>query len=311
MRLCMMDGRLVGLGPEGARAWDVDGEAPAVVAERAYRNPWTDAWGWDVGGAFAQAPDGRVAVGTTREDGAVEVLVLGGDLEVAFVTRVDTTLELWNLAWSVERGVFVGHLPGDGVVVIDAASGEVAREFDGHISSGAACAPGGRLVAAADSGQGGGELYLLDLDVDDPEAARRGLPAPTSRAPMFDASVCAAFSPDGARVAFTSVAWGVRGVAVYEVASGLELWSTQYEMRDPDEELWDALPLAFADGGRLLLVGAEGTLRAFDAGAGDERSSLDGLGEDAPPYFAVDEARRCVWTTRDGAPLRHGWPSGW
>jgi|GEM_PF-2256458 len=314
MRLVYWNSRVFGFDSSGARAWDVSGDAPELVARCDYENDWSDARDFDVGGACSQVfgeDREHIAVGIPTTQGKAEILTLDFDLEV--VSRITTAarIELWDLAISPDGKLGAGHLYGDGVVTWDMKDGATSREFDGHISSAAAFSPDGRYISALDSGQGGGAFYLLDLHEHPEEDPRREFSHAQARQPLFDASAHAAFSEDGSLLAFTSTAWGMNGVVVYDVASMRELWSTKYEMLHPDEELWDAQSVAFTPSGETLVVGLEQELLAFDAQTGAPRTSIDGYEDDVPPYFALDVERRCVWTTREKTLASRDWPEDW
>lgn len=307
----MWNARLVGFDSKGARAWDVTGDVPEVIARCEYENQWFDARDFDAGGACSRVFGEHIAVGIPTKQGTAEILVLDADLNITSRFTTEARIELWDLAVSPDGEFGAGHLYGDGVVLWEMKEGKTAREFDGHISSAAAYSPDGRYVSALDSGQGGGHFYVLDLHAQHEEDPRREFSHAKARQPLFDAAAHAAWSEDGALLAFTSTAWGVHGVVVYDVATMNELWSTRYDMHDPDEEIWDALELAFTSDGNTLVVGVEREIKAFDARSGTPRASLKGYGEDVPPYFALDGTHRRIWTTREKSPVSHAWPDDW
>ena len=311
MRLEIRGSTLFGFDGKGARAFAIEGDAPQLIAEREYKNTWFDALGLDVGGACAFVGEDHVAVATPTPSGQAEILLLDADLEIVSRVTTQARIEYWDLAVSPDGGVFAGHMYGDGVVTWDATSGKTIEEYEGHISSAAAFSPDGRYICALDSGQAGGEFYLLDLETEAGGDPRQMLPDPEAGQPLYDAGAHAVFSKDGALLAFTSVAWGARGVAVYEVASMSELWSLEYEMEDPETDLWDAQEVAFSPDGKTLVVGVEGQIRAFDARNGEPRTSIEVDREGVPPYFALDSERRRVWVSHEGAPYHYVWPEDW
>jgi hypothetical protein len=200
-------------------------------------------------------------------------------------------------------------------VVFDARTGARLYQAAGEISSGVAWSPDGRLIAAGDTDQGGGELYLLELSADG-ATTRHKLPKPSSRAPLYDSPFAAAWSPDGASVAFGSVAWGMRGIVVYDVAARVERWSLGFalgggdEDEDEEQETWEALDVAFVAGGAVVVTGLEGGLRAWRAADGAPLTTL-GCEEATTTRFAVDEARRRVWFEVDGEVVWAAFPDDW
>lgn len=310
MRLICIEDHVVGADAHGLYAWDISGPSPIRVATREDASPWTDTWGHEVGGTLS-APAGR-SFARLHVWGS-ECAVTLHDPSLAQPRRVPLTrrVQRWSVALSPDGATVAAHAEGDGVLLFDAHTGEVRRAFDGEASSGVAISPDGRWAAAGDTGQAGGQLYLLDLAEGDDEVARRDLTRPTARPPLYDASFEATFSASGALVAFTTAAWGARGVVVYEVASGAELWSTQYEMPDPNDEIWDALQAHFAHEDAWLVLAPEGgTLRAFGARDGAPLETLE-LPEATPPYLAVDAHRHCLWCTEGGALRRLDGPARW
>jgi hypothetical protein len=236
------------------------------------------------------------------------------DLALGERARFDAGLRLEDTALALSPdGLHVASVDrGAGVVVLDARSGERRWEHRGELGSGVSWSPDGRALAAGDSGQGGGELYLLELGADG--VRRRALAAPPRRVPMGDAAFCSLFSADGARVYFASAAWGLHGVVAYEVATGEVCWSASFEGGGEDEEDDSgeprALELALVSGGEVLLVGIAGGVRAFGASDGAGRATLPCAGASGP-WFAPHEPSRALWFVRDGALASAPFPGDW
>lgn len=205
---------------------------------------------------------------------------------------------------------------GNGVVILDANTGEIIQSYKGSIGSGVSWSPDGRWIAAGDTDQGGGALYLIDT-LAAPDTARVLLPKPTSKAPLYDSPFHSAFSADSLRVAFSSTAWGKRGLSVYDVTTAAEVWSKAFrvvsedEDSDEEEEHWQTLDVAFAVSGRVVLMGLESSeVRAYRTADGHRLGDLF-CGDASGPFFAPDDVRRCVWFMRDGEPARVDYPEDW
>lgn len=198
---------------------------------------------------------------------------------------------------------------GEGVVILDARSGAVLARHAGEIGSGVSWSPDGRWIAAGDTGQADGELYLLDLQPEG-EAVRVPLPSPSCEAPLYDSPFESAWSSDSALVAFSCAAWSMRGVAVYTAATAQERWSDSFNMTTEDEEDWRALRVAFAAGNNVVLVGIEGGLRAYRAADGEPLTLLACDG-DGGIEFAADDLRRCIWRLVGGEPISSPYPADW
>lgn len=214
-----------------------------------------------------------------------------------------------SLALSPDGTKIASVARGEGVVVLDARSGEVLAQHEGEIGSGVSWSPDGRWIAAGDTGQADGELYLLDMQAQG-SAARVALPAPSCGAPLYDSPFESAWAADGSLVAFSCAAWGMRGVAVYDAGTAQERWSDAFEMADEDEEEWRALRVAFAADSTVVLVGVEGGLRAYRAADGQPLTSM-ACDDEGGIEFAADDLRRCVWRIVDGAPVSTPYPPNW
>ncbi len=237
------------------------------------------------------------------------------DLELGLqgVAQASVLLNRARVALSHDGARLAATSYGGGVVVLEAATGAQVLAHPGHMGSCAVWSPDDRLIAAGDSGQAGGTFYLLELGAEG-DATRHALPKPTSKAPLYDSPFDAAFSPDGALVAFASVAWGRRGVAVYDVATRAERWSVAFDMggedEDEEQELWEVLDLEFAAAGALVLNGIESGLRAWRAADGAPLTTLPCEGASST-RFAADDRRRRVWFERDGALAWEPYPADW
>lgn len=200
---------------------------------------------------------------------------------------------------------------GAGVVVFDARTGAVVSEHEGSIGSGVSYSPDGRRIAAGDTDQDEGALYLLDFGSS--EVVRHALPHPKAKVPLYDSPFESCFSADGALVAFTCAAWGRRGVVVYDVATRLEAWSAGYDMEGAaaeEEEAWNALRVRFAAKGCIVLVGVEEGIRAYRSADGTELTRLACEGAEGL-HFAADDERAQVWVVADGAPIAIPYPGDW
>jgi hypothetical protein len=233
------------------------------------------------------------------------------DLALGELARFDAGLRLEDtaLALSPDGREVASAKRGAGVVVFDARGGERLWDHRGELGSGVSWSPDGRALAAGDSWQGGGELYLLEIGADGVQ--RRALPAPPRGVPRGDAAFCSLFSADGARVFFASAAWGRHGVVDYEVATGALCWSASFEGGGEDDEgEARALDLALVSGGEVLLVGIAQGVRAFRASDGEARATLPCAGASGP-WFAPHEPSRALWFVRDGALTSAPFPDEW
>lgn len=319
MRLVMQGARLFASDAGGVRVFDVSQDEPEQLG--ALEMPGLVCMHTLHGdGEQLSAAAGAVArlfVGGEGAsdwfDGQSRIAMLDGDLNVAAIHETGALLNGEALALSPDGAMVAGALHGEGVVVFDARTGAQLYHAEGEISSGVAWSPDGRLIAAGDTDQGDGELYLLELGADG-VTTRHKLPNPASRAPLYDSPFAAAWSPDGASVAFGSVAWGMRGIVVYDVAARVERWSLGFALgggdEDEEQETWEALDVAFVAGGAVVVTGLEGGLRAWRAVDGAPLTTL-GCEEATTTRFAVDDARRRVWFEVDGAPVWAAFPDDW
>lgn len=316
MRLRLDGDRLVMSDEAGVRLYDISGDAPALLAQvdvPALPNPFAE---HSDGEQISEVRGGVFARMFTVEDGDKHWTELPAHItlyDMALTPLVTYAaaqrLDAASLSLSPDGAQLASVDHGGGVVVFDAHTGATLRSADGCIASGASWSPDGRMIAAGDTDQDDGELYLLELSGD--ALTRHSLPAPSSGAPLNDSPYASAWSPDGALCAISCAAWGERGVTVYDVAARDERWSACYDLDgDEDAESWSALEVAFVAGGAVVIAGVEGELRAWRAADGAELSAV--ACEDASSAgFAADEARRCVWFDRGGQPVREDYPEDW
>lgn len=318
MRLRIAGSSLIGCDSEVVRLYDVSDGTARLVAER--RDP-------SVLNAFLPDPAGEkvsriengrfarsvTAPGQSGHWASQRSTVAVYDLTLNEQSRFESQrLGDRSLALSPDGEVIASVARGAGVVGFDARSGARRFEEPGAIASGVSWSPDGRWIAAGDTDQSGGQLYLLDMTADAGER-RRALPAPSSRAPLFDAHYESLFTSDSQLVAFCSAAWGQHGVVVYDVATGTERWSETFMAEGDDEEEveeWNSLELDLAADGRVLVAGIEHALFAWRVADGEVLTTLFCEGASAL-YFAVDEERRCVWFIREGAIASEPWPENW
>lgn len=318
MKIRIHQSLLIACDAQDLHLYDIFGGEPVLVASRSEPSD-INPFGEDpTGERVTRVQSGLFARSFTDADqeghwSARHTQVGLYDLSLNEVARFSTgqRLDETSLALSPDGARLASVQSGGGPVIFDARTGEVRHSHEGHMGSAAAWSPDGRTLAAGDSGQGGGELYLLDLDAEG-TPSRRALPRPTSGSPLYDSPYCAGFSPDGALVAFTNAAWGSRGVTVYEVVSGQERWSIKTGMLEEseDEEFWFALELDFALGGSVLLVGIEEGLQAYRTKGGAPLSALPCEGS-TTQYFAADDLRRRVWFTNEEGLAWESYPEDW
>jgi hypothetical protein len=317
VRIILHEDILITSDEQGVQVYALGAGAPvlsATFAQPTLQNP------------FALHRDGE-ALTAVRAGGFVRAFVSPEAPQKTQLARFDLSLRLLSVAPAAVRlnrerldlshdGARVAATAfGEGVVVLDAVTGAKISQSAGHMGSGAAWSPDDRLIAAGDSGQAGGALYLLALGAED-QVTRHPLPKPTSKMPLYDSPFDVAFAPDGGRVAFSSAAWGRRGVVVYEVATRAERWSVSFPMggggedEDEEQETWEALDVAFAVGGEVVLCGVEGRLQAWRAADGVALTPLPCDGATST-RFAADDRRQRVWFARDGALAWEPYPTDW
>lgn len=235
------------------------------------------------------------------------------DLSTIAVLDLAHRLDHESLALSPDGRTIGSVSRGSGAIAFDARTGEQRWLLPGEISSGTSWSPDGRWLALGETGQGGGDYKLVDTR---PEAGgdpvEHLLPQPTAEFPLYDSPFRSAFARDGRFVVFTGSAWGTGGVAVYDVATRQELWSTAIDVTGDDEESesWLAPEVDLALDDSLVLVGQDGLVLAFRAADGTPLSSLEFERADAR-YFAADSTRRGVWVTRGGEPVLVPFPDDW
>jgi WD40 repeat protein len=319
MRLLLSHDKLITSDTTALRVYALDGDQPALLASAPLDdapNPYTiDRDGYPIS-ASASARFAQLRV-TGGEDGwwdaAQRVELRDLQLQLTATVPLGTVLNPISLALSPDASRVAGNLHGAGVAVWDVASGERVVDVEGDISSGVCFSPCGRYLVSGDTDQGGGELYLIDLEAEG-GPQRLNLPRPICKMPLYDSSYASAWSPDGALVAVSGVAWGLRGVVVYDPQTRAERWSHDFPMAGEDEdeeEFWSALDVAFAAGGALVVAGVEaGALRVWRAADGQELDPLACEGATSA-RFVVDDARRCVWIDADGQPARVDYPADW
>lgn len=317
MRLRVEGDRLVMSDEEGVRVYDLSGPGPALLAQAqvaALANPFAEHKDGEQlsevrGGVFARMF--TVAKGKKHWTELPTHITLYDMALTPLVTyAVELRLDAASLSLSPDGAALASVDYGGGVVVFDARTGAILRSADGSIASGTSWSPDGRMIAAGDTDQDDGALYMLELD-DEAELTRHDLPAPSSEVPLYDSPFASAWSPDGALCAISSAAWGERGVSVYDVAACDERWSAGYRLDgDEDAESWSALEVAFVAGGAVVIAGVEGELKAWRAEDGVELSAMACEGASSA-CFAADEARRCVWFDRGGEPAREDYPEDW
>lgn len=234
------------------------------------------------------------------------------DLSTVAILEVGERLDHESLAISPDGQHIASTSRGGGAVVFDARSGARLWAVDGEIASGTSWSPNGRWLALGETGQGEGELTLIDTRPEGGgEPKKHVLPAPSGEFGLDDSPFRSMFSPDGRFVVFTSASWGTGGVVVYDVATREEVWSASFPVAgSEDVETWPAPELDLALDGALVLVGQDGQVMAHGSIDGRERSPLEHHGADGH-YFAADSARRGVWVTRGGQPVLLPFPDDW
>lgn len=325
MRLQIQGSVLITSDATGSRRYDLDartGQAeglPVLVAahpEPSTLNPFRQD---PCGEALSEIRGGCFARGFTRpgrpDHWTAQPSQIGVyDLSLTQLACLEPNLRLsdTSLALSPDASQVAAIHYGAGIQILDVATGRTLHTHPGQIGSGVSWSADGRWLAAGDTGQGGGELYLLEHSADGP-LTRHALARPSSRVPLLDASFCSTFSPDGRHVAFSSVAWGRRGITVYEVISGTERWAHRLPTlpgEGEEEEHWQALSVAYASGGAVLLVGIEEGCRAYRASDGTPLPTLPCAGA-STPYFAPHDAGRRVYYTRGGELASEPYPATW
>lgn len=317
MRLRLDGDRLVMSDKRGVKLYDISGAQPALLAQvevAVLADPFAE---HSDGEQISQVVSGVFARMFTVEQGKKHWTELSPhitlyDMALTPLVTYEAALRLdaASLSLSPDGAQLASVDHGGGVVVFDARTGSILRSADGCIASGTSWSPDGRMIAAGDTDQDDGELYVLELTGED-ELTRHELPAPSSDAPLNDSPYASTWSPDGALVAISCAAWGERGVTVYDVAARDERWSALYDLDgDEDAESWQALEVAFVAGGAVVIAGVEGGVRAWRAADGAKLKKLTCKGASSTG-FAADEARRCIWYDRKGEPARADYPEDW
>ncbi len=234
------------------------------------------------------------------------------DLRRLALLELGQRLDHESLSLSPDGRLLASVARGGGAVVFDADTGAKRWQLDGEIASGICWSPDGRHLALGETGQGGGELTLIDTTPASGGAPEKlSLPPPTSKCGLFDSPYRTAFSGDGRLVVFTSASWGSAGVSLYDVATRAEAWSVSMPTTDgEDVEHWLAPEVTFALDDRLILAGQDGLVQAFRTADGHELSRLEYERADAR-YFAADTGRRRIWLTRGGQPASVAFPDDW
>jgi hypothetical protein len=232
------------------------------------------------------------------------------DLAPIRVVEVGERLDHDSLALSPDGSQLASVSRGGGLAVFDAKTGERRVSLAGDIASGTSFSPNGHYVALGETDQGGGVLTLVELrPAGGGEPVKHELPEPKRGSGLNDSPFCSRFTADGTKLIFTSAAWGLAGVVVYDVATREELWSAQMDMvGDEEAESWPAPELELALDDALVLVGQEGLVQAF--AGGEERSPLEFDAGDSR-HFAADSRRRGIWITRKGEPVLVPFPADW
>lgn len=264
------------------------------------------------GGIVARSFTPRGLPGHWTEAPTSVGLYAEADLSTIAVLDLRQRLDHESLALSPDGRVIASVSRGAGAVAFDAHTGAQLWMLPGEIGSGPSWSPDGRWLALGETGQGGGELTLVDTR---PEGGgkpkKHVLPDPKAKLPLYDAAFRSVFSPDARWVVFTSTAWGAGGVSVYDVATRQELWSVRIATTGDDEAESSLAPeVELALGGALVLAGQDGLVQAFRAEDGQELSPLEYEPTEAR-YFAADSTRRGVWVARAGEPELLPFPDDW
>jgi WD40 repeat protein len=227
--------------------------------------------------AAADWADSQLANVFDTADGRRVATVRGGGADVKAVALDLAGARIAVASWSVPAA----GAPRADISVTEAGTGRAVRRLElppDHFVTQVALSPGGRRLAGAvrewmqmgDSTTPADTtaVYLWDLDTAAepvPVAARAAGPV-----------TCVAFSPDGARVAFSGLDGAVR---VHDALTGREACP-------PLAASAATTGLAFSpDGRRLAGVGMDGLVRLWDAVGGHELLTLRGLGPPGSGHY--------------------------
>jgi len=194
------------------------------------------------------------------------------------------------------------------------------------MGGGISSSPDGRFIAYGDTDQGVGNLYLLHIEEEGEERSfacksHIALSRPSSNAPTYDAFYKTVFNASSSVVAFSSASWGSRGIALYGVPGGEEMWSKQYDdvAGDEDVDEWWGTPVHFCASDTLVVQGIDGigTVRCWGVSDGEQLSTLTvqcarEIPMPKPVDFAVDDANGVVWFQNEaGDPRSEPYPHDW
>lgn len=311
LRLC--GSRLVASDEAGVTLYEIGSgeEVPRVLA----RIEAAVATRADGLARVSEVRSGRFARLSCEKPGEpIRATIYDMDLEVRARQELSAALDVSEVALSPD-GLWLGAMIfGGGPVGIALQSGETRWEMETDIGGGLSWSNDGAWIAAGESGQGGGSIYLLAVKGD--AITRYDLVRPRPSAPFYDAYYASCFTPDDRRVLFANSSWGQLGLIAYDVGTRAICWSQVIEeASEEDEEEWVRPELALAAGGRVALLSYPGRpLLAFavEDGAPLDVAALDGAMRQSFSVAPDDAQRRLWWWDEaQGVPRASPYPDTW
>jgi len=276
------EGRIVALAfsPDGAGLATIDGAG--VI--RVFDGPTFAAAPRRLAGAgnepyvaIAFAPDGKTIALVPRGPGARLVDARSGRV----LRRFDEKSDVQSVAFTRDGRSLVLVTSANAVHVVDVATGRVvhALEYAAYADDVAVSPDGARVAIARTNGR----TYTLELLDVATRATVAAWSESRSNGRTMRASGTAAFSPDGAVLAF---GWGGSAVTLIDIASRKELSLAEHAQA--------ISMLAQSPRNDLLATCDRSQLRLWDLKKGALRDTVRGTGTVVPAFFSHD-GRRVGW----------------
>ena len=215
------------------------------------------------------SPDGRQVAMSVRHTLSRQVVVqtTGSPSPVRLVSDAADVMPLWApdgrhlvFASDADRGIYnLYWRRADGVGTVERLTRSPHAQHPSSLS------PDGRLLAYTEiSPATAGDIWVVPLDLDDPDRPVAGSPRPVLQTPASEEGP--AFSPDGKWLAYSSTESGQ--AEVYVRSTSADAGRQQVTRGGGERPMWarDGKRLFFERQGRMMAVDVSATAAAFAAG---------------------------------------------